>query len=949
MGKIAHSRFERQSVLLLLIACIVNPAGALAQQDSTGDDAIEEIVVTGSRIKRRDFTSPSPITSIDRQMLQFSGQPTLEEALNQMPQVQPDFGRTSNNPGDGTSRLNLRGLGSERTLVMLNGRRLAPSGVGSSIDVNNLPQALIERVEIITGGASTVYGSDAIAGVVNFITRDDVEGLSLDASTYTTEDGDSESSDINILYGRDFAGGSGNVRIFAGALDRKASFAADRRISRVPLFDNGEGALEESGSFTTPSGVVFAPEVDLGNGPVFIRFDPSGNPVEFIDPDDRYNFAPVNYLQTPLRRYSGGLFLNYDINNRIETYVELTYTENEARQNLAPVPATSFYVINPDNPVLTPQTQQIAAGQFFPDGPNLVGFVLSRRLLEVGPRIIENQHEYSRIATGLRGEINENWDFDVWLTYTDVDERELLLNDASGSRIQQGLLVDPVTNQCFDPSNGCVPVNLFGEGNLSPEGAAFIRLAPLVNATNRTQKLLSGFVRGTPLDTWAGPVDTAFGVEWRKDEGQFVADDALFTGDGLGYRGQSGISGSEEVIEAYGEAIVPLLQDIAMAKSVSLELGARYSKYNNAGEVDSYKIGGEWLINDSVRLRTMHQRSVRAPNLAEAFEEQFVEAGFFTQSFPDPCSASSNPVASGNAEKCILQGIPANQIGVFEASIFPTNFVNGGNPALVPEEAETFTLGVVLSPDALPNWQIAIDYFDLEVNDTIGDIEPAVICFDLANTTNLFCSNLSRDPVTLNVNRVFQPTSNRGISTASGIDTQINFETELPGWMAIGAGVADLDVSLVWTHMLDKSVQENPVATVLDCNGKFGWPCNQDVSGETFPVNRMTTNVRYSSGKLDVHLTWRWIDGTDNAAPLGFAAFGLPDPLLQIPSIGSKSYFDLGFGFEFTEHIAARLNIANLLDRDPPLMADAAFANNTDMRLYDIFGRSYYLALSLNY
>ncbi len=191
-----------------LLLCLAIPAGSLAQQDAPADeDQVEEIVVTGSRIKRRDFTSPSPISTIGKQVLAYSGQATIEEALNQMPQMQPDFGRTSNNPGNGTSRLNLRGLGSARTLVMLNGRRLAPSGVGSAIDVNNLPQALIERVEIITGGASTVYGSDAIAGVVNFITRDDFVGFALDVSTYVTEKGDSESSDLNISYGRDFAGG----------------------------------------------------------------------------------------------------------------------------------------------------------------------------------------------------------------------------------------------------------------------------------------------------------------------------------------------------------------------------------------------------------------------------------------------------------------------------------------------------------------------------------------------------------------------------------------------------------------------------------------------------------------------------------------------------------------------------------------------------------------------
>ena len=936
-----------------LLLCLAIPAESLAQQDAPADeDQIEEIVVTGSRIKRRDFTSPSPISSIDKQALAYSGQATIEEALNQMPQVQPDFGRTSNNPGNGTSRLNLRGLGSGRTLVMLNGRRLAPSGVGSAIDVNNLPQALIERVEIITGGASTVYGSDAIAGVVNFITRDDFVGFALDVSTYVTEKGDSESSDLNISYGRDFAGGRGNIRLFGSVLDREASFAGDREISEVPIFDDWQGSLQQSGSSAIPAGRVFAPQVDLGDGLVNIRFDTNGDPVEFVFPDDLYNFAPVNYLQTPLRRYSGGLFLNYDISDRVETYVEASYTRNEPAATLAPVPAFGFFLINPDSPTLSAQMQQIAADQFFPAGPNLVEFGLGRRMVEVGLRIIESNRDYARLVAGLRGQINDNWDYDVWFTYTDGDEEELLLNDVSFSRIQQGLLVDPVTGQCTDPSNGCVPVNPFGENNLSAEAVDFIRLAPLVNSTSRVQKLFSAFVTGSPFDSWAGPVDTAIGIEWRNDDGNFAADDALFTGDGLGYRGASGINGTEEVFEIYGEAIIPLVRDARFAEYVGLELGARYSDYDNAGSVDSYKIGGEWQVVDGVRLRTMFQRSVRAPNLSEAFEEQFIETGFFVRnnSASDPCSASNNPAASGNAEKCILQGMPADQVGIFEASLaFPTDFTFGGNPELVPEEAETFTAGVVFNFEVAPNWQFAVDYFDLEVTDTIGQIDATAICFDPANTANLFCSNLKRDPLTYNVNEVFEPTSNRGKLKTSGVDTQVTYQTDLPEWMAIGDSDSDLSVNLIWTYLREKSIQENLVATPLDCRGKFGWPCNTDNSGETFPNNRVTTNASYSSGELNIHLTWRWIDGTDNPARQQSALFGFPDPILQIPSIGSKNYFDLGLGYTFSDNISAKLNIANLFDTDPPFMADSAKQNNTDSTIYDIFGRSYYLSLALQY
>lgn len=950
--QVKSKRLVPLGVSVASVIVTLGTALPVSAQNDSGDERLEEVVVTGTRITRRDYVSNSPISTVDQTFLEFSGQPTLEEALNQMPQVQPDFGRSSNNPGDGTSRINLRGLGAERTLVMLNGRRLAPSGAGSAVDVNNLPRALIERVEIITGGASTVYGSDAISGVVNFITLDKFAGLSLDASTYITEQGDSEVTDINIVYGNNFADGRGNITLFGGYLERKASFAADRDISRVPLVDDLNGSLQPTGSGTTPDGSPFFPRLDLGNGPVATRFAPNGDIVEFIRPDDVYNFAPLNYLQVPLTRYTAGLFANYDLGANLEAYTELTFTRNESGRTLAPVPAADFFEINLDSPFFSDQSREIAANQFLPAGPGSVAFGLRRRLEELGAREFDSTRDYTRAVVGLRGSLNDTWDFDSWAVYTDGSETELQLNGASASRIQQGLLVNPATGECFDPANGCVPVNLLGAGNFTDAAADFIRLAPLTNRTQREQKLVSAFVTGAPFELWAGAVDIALGLEWRSDSVDFRADPSLQDGDALGYLADASISGEETVFELYGEAIVPLLQDAAFARYLGLEMGYRYSDYDNAGSVESWKFGGQWEVIDGVRFRSILQRSVRAPNLTEAFQEQRIIANSFVRSDPreDPCSASANPVASGNAERCVLQGIPVDQLGIYEAALlFPTNFIDGGNPDLAPETADTFTFGVILEPARASKWQLAIDYFDLEVTDTIGSIDPAAICFDPANTENLFCENITRDPVSYNVTEVFALTSNRGLSAVEGIDTQISYATDLPGWMSMGGESADLRVNLIWTHLLDKTVQANPASTPLDCTGRFGWPCDQDRTGETFPDDRITSNFLYRSGKLTGNLTWRWISGSDNAAPLGLAQFGFLDPVLAIPSIGSTNYFDLGVGYDFTDNINARLNVSNLLDQDPPLMADAVFANNTDTAMYDIFGRAYQLSLFLRF
>ena len=941
------------------VALALGHAPAIAQTDDVSFDepAIEEIVVTGSRLLRRDFSSPSPISTINRETLSFSGQPTLETTLNKMPQIAPDFDRTANNPGNGTARVNLRGLGSGRTLVMLNGRRLASAGIGSSVDINSLPQALMERVEIITGGATTVYGSDAIAGVVNFVMRTDFDGFGLDASAYATEKGDSTIYDINLTYGHEFTNGKGNVTIFGGYYDREPLFQSEREFTQYAWFDTGDGDVAQGGSSATPQGTIFSPRIDYGDGqgPVRTIFEPNGDPRAFVNPDDFYNFAPVNYLQIPLTRYSAGAFFNYDLSNRLEAYSELTYTRAEILANLAPVPIFAFLDINLDNPLLTPATQQLFADNLFPDpnDPNLVSGFFGRRMLETGPRVIDETNEYTRLVAGLRGELTANWDFDAWVIYNKADQDTQLQNAVSFSRFQQGLLVDPLTNQCFDPSNNCVPVNMFGENNMSPEATEFVRSRPLSNPTSRTQKSFSAFVRGDLFGTWAGPIKTAFGVEWRSDEGSFKADDLIFAGDILGYNADAPVDGKETVAEVYVEAIVPLAEDAAFADYLALELGARYSDYDNAGDVDSYKVGFEWMPNQSIRVRGMFQRSVRAPNLLEAFQEQFSQGVFpyvNVSSDEDPCSASADPVGAGNVDKCVLTGLPMSEIGTYEATVgFPTEFLAGGNPLLTPEEAETFTFGAVFTFDALPNLQFSVDYFDLRVEDTIGGLVADIACFDPANTSGEFCNHMSRDPVTFNLIEFFEPQVNKGILKTSGIDTQINWSTELSSALAFGDNSADLVIDLIWTHMQENNFQETSFGTVFECAGRFGPPCNFGKDATTYPDDRVTTNFNYLSGNFNVFLNWRWISGTDNAAPLLPDNAGDPDLVLAIPDIGSKNYFDLGFGYRFGENIVTRLTIANLTDTNPPFMADAGNGVNTDSNMYDLFGRSYTLSFSLQY
>jgi outer membrane receptor protein involved in Fe transport len=903
---------HRNVLFLALALAFASTSNAQQEERATTEadlegQVIEEIFVTGTRIKRRDFTTPSPLTTVETEDIEFSGQLTIEETLNQMPQVLPDFGRTSNNPGNGMALVNLRGMGSGRTLVLLNGRRVAPSGTRNNVDLNNIPQFLVDRVEVITGGTSTVYGSDAIAGVVNFITMQDYSGFGIQAGASMAEAGDAESYDLSLAYGHNFANGRGNLTVFASWFERQPLLAADREFTRIPYWDTWEGEIVEGGSTRVPEGIIYFPGADIGGGSARVTF-------------------------------------NADVSQRLEGYVEASQIVNEPKQNLAAVPAQLYAEINLDNPVLVPETQQLFADNYACD-VNLACVILGKRFIELGERTLNYERDYRRLVAGIRGELWDGWDIDGWITYTTESSTDRWQNDASRSRLLQGLLVDPATNECFDPSGGCVPLNIFGEQNLSPEGIAFLRHEDYQILNERTHKLASLYLTGSPVDTWAGPLDVAFGADWRAVDTEFVPDEALSTGDMLGYDPIIPVSGADEVVELYAEAVVPLIRDRRGAENLALELGARYSDYKYSGGLWTYKAGGEWQPIEGLRFRAMHQRSVRAPNSEELFAEQGTATFWLFQA--DPCSASADPEGSGNAEKCVIQGLPADQVGVFEAiDRYPVVYTFGGNPDLVPETGETWTAGVVMTPSFMPNWTITVDYFTLEVTDTIGWIDAMEICFDPLNTVHEFCDDIARD-VTGNVSDITELTSNRGILETTGVDTQVQYSTELPASLSLGSGIADLSVNVYWTHMFTNKEQENPVTEVIDCAGYFGWPC--DFRANTFSADRVTTNVHYAAGQLGLHLTWRFIDGTDNAAPLKSEIVGYPDPDLSIPYISSENYLDFGASYDFTDNLSARFGVSNLLDNEPPFMADAVRSNNTDTGLFDIFGRSYYLVLSAHY
>ena len=420
----------------------------------------------------------------------------------------------------------------------------------------------------------------------------------------------------------------------------------------------------------------------------------------------------------------------------------------------------------------------------------------------------------------------------------------------------------------------------------------------------------------------------------------------------MGYNADASISGEETVYEFYTEASIPLAEGAAWAEYLGLEVGGRYSDYDHAGSVDTWKIGAEWQLPVPIRFRTMLQRSVRAPTLQESFTEQGLGVWSFSgnNGNGDPCSAGNDPVGSGFAEHCIATGLPANELGFWTATpAFPTDYLFGGNPEVEPESADTITAGVVFDIDWLQGMQVSIDYFSLEVEDTIGDLDASLACFDLANTTQQFCSNIQRDSLSNNVDRVVETTINRGLFTAEGIDTQVSLEMDLPGGLAVGDSSASLGVDMIWTHTLENSYQETTFGTTFECEGSWGFPCRFARWTMTYPENRINTDFSYFSGDFNARLSWRWIEGTTNGLVKYKDQIGLGWAEIGIVDVPSKSYFDLNFAYRISDNIDVGLSIVNVGDTKPVLMGDYAVGANTDPGVYDVFGRAYTLSLSLQY
>lgn len=942
------------------IAATAVSASTPASGQQAQQETLEEVVVTGSRIAADpNLVTSSPVTMVKSEELGFRGITRVEDLINDLPSIVPELTANESNGATGSATIDLRGLGSDRTLVLTNGHRMGFGDVTAlAPDINQVPGALIERIEVLTGGASATYGSDAMSGVVNFIMKKDFEGIQIDYqySGYQHDSGnedvqaaveargfeqapdsvfDGEGHDLNVTFGVNTGDGRGNITGYLGYRETNALTQSERDFSACALSGGGTGDTC-AGSATLPTG-LFTPF----DGTFYYTVAGS----EFVPWDfSFYNYAPPNHFQRPDERYTAGLFGNYEVNEHLEGYVEFQFMDDRTNAQIAP--SGAFFVtstLNCSNAFLSAQ-QFAAIG--CTDPTDILPIYIGRRNVEGGFRNDDITHTSYRGLGGIKGDINDNWSYDAFVNISRTRLSKLYNNDLSTTRIIRALDVVNVDGvpTCQSVVDGtdptCAPWNVFQAGGVTQEALDYLQI-PLFASGNLDQDQYVAYLSGdltnyglvSPMAT--DGVQVVFGGEYRDEKMVFNPDLGYRTGDGAGQGGPvPPVDGEVDVTEFFVEAKIPLVEYQPMFQSLTLDVGYRYSDYSTGHTTDTYKVLTEWTPVDSLKLRGGYSRAVRAANIRELFEPR--NLGLW--SGVDPCAGSA-PIQSQS--QCANSGVTAEQYGNIPLS--PAGQYNatfGGNTELAPEKANTFTIGAVITPeDIIPGLTVSIDYWSIEILDAIDDVEPEFIVNQCGLTGDpVFCSQVNRGPngnlwigSSATAPNIVSTNINIGFFETSGMDFFGNYVME-PG----NYGALEFTFRGTWLEKFEQ--QLTPGAVVEDCAGYYASTCVR-------PRPKWRHNfgaVWTSPWNMTFAGSWRYISGVDEFANDRFSS-------------GTENYIDMSVdytpAFIGIGETTLSVGVSNLLDNDPPVSGFfgnvSVYGNgNTIPGMWDTLGRYLFFGVS---
>ena len=798
------NRTWRALLFATAVTGVAAPSMALAQAAAPAAE-VEQVVVTGSRIARKDFTADSPIVTVGAEQLQKTGAISVEKLLNQLPQFMPSVSDTSNNPSNnGQANLQLRGLGNVRTLVLMDGHRITPSNSTGVVDVNTIPTALIESIETITGGASAVYGSDALTGVVNFKLKHHFAGVQVDGQYGQTARRDGDTETVSVTLGGDFDAGRGNAVMSMSYGARGKVFNSARAFSSVagasatlpqgawPVNGASQAAMDSvfakygvaPGTVKNPDklgfntdGTLFFNSVNY-KGPTTPDFATIRQGVGSV-PTGSYNTGILNELQLPQTRYNTFSRVEYELAPTVRAFAQAYFTNYTADTELAPSPGAGSptgsanalggtgFLVPVTNPFLSADLKTLLASRANPTAP----FLLNKRFSEVGPRHEHDEHSIYQLQAGLNGKLGiGDWTWDLWSAYGKLNLLVTQTGNVSHQAVRTLLEAsDGGASQC---AGGYNP---FGLGPVSASCVSYISRTTK-NATTYTQNQVEANFQGGLLDLPAGEARAAVGTSYRRDNFGFVPDSVLSTPDisnlgtplqnkapgVIGFNASNPLQGASDVSELYGELLVPVLKDLPFVESLNLDLGGRYSDYSTVGGITTYKADLEWKPFAQLLVRGGYQKAIRVPNLGELFTPQ-------GQNFPsigpavtssgapaglnsgDPCDTRNVYRTGADGAKvralCLAQGMPGTLVDSFVYGSTQVQGTTGGNPNLIQEDAGSWSAGLVWQPrfdiPLLSHLSASVDYYSIDIKNAVGAVSAANAlskCFN-ADGTNPTYSN----------------------------------------------------------------------------------------------------------------------------------------------------------------------------------------------------------------
>lgn len=900
-------------------------------------ETMEEIVVTGSRIRRSDASSISPITVMSEADFEASGNLTLENFIQDMPSVNGgDFGTGVNNGNPGHATVSLRGLGPNRTLTLVNGKRFASASVNGYVDLNTIPGAIVERVEVLRDGASTIYGSDAIAGVVNIITKRDFEGVDIDFGYDVTDENDGEQLNLSMVMGTAFD--RGNFVLGAQVTKREEIRQGDRGYSACPLFDDGTQTFCGGSPTTTPA--RFTPQgADAGVGAQVL----DGSTVRaFNQATDSFNYAALSYLTTPQDVFSAYAAANYALIESsdfgsVEASMELNYSNRESDQLLAPV-GTFWSPIVPSTHPNNPFGDALCASNPLCTSPQAVA--VSRRVTESGGRAFTQDVNAWRIGTSLIGELNNGWNWDMSYNVAKWEDAQR----------DEGRAVRPFIDEMLDPAlcaasvNGCPGVwNPFVSDSMTAAQVAFGFVGVNTKEESTLQVFQANLGGDMPVELGGGNIGWAIGYENRFEEAASNPDGGAAVGAIYATPGNT-TGGEYRVDEFYGEIVLPILAGAPMAEMLNIEASARWTDVDFLNDSDTvFKIAAEWAPIQDVRFRATFSEGFRAPNISELFLGQQQSA----ESYTDPCrNYGTNTTLNANTvANCQADGLPAD----FNLATFQATTLQGGNPNLQPETSETYTFGVVLVPSMIDGLAISLDYFNIDIQDAVGSAPTSEVisqCYASPNFTDPLCALIvgpafpgvdetpsTTAPLRRNANQqlsgILQSQANLATYETSGVDFQVTY--------GFNTGLGQLDLSAAGTYLNQYDYLPFQGGNLVELAGKFG---GDPAFGNpaTFAEWQVNYSATLTSDDWGSTLTAKYMGETEDIGAL---------PANLQNTAASVWYFDVHGYYQFGD-LTLSAGVRNLLDEDPPYVT-AYDDMNTIQFSYDTQGRYFYTRAQMNF